>query len=64
MTTESRLRRLLGSQPELRIIIVLLVVLIALVGFNIFAVYRATRHIPEPCGDNYTPCHVVIDSQP
>ena len=61
-----------GPQPELRIIVVLLVVLIVMS----FQILRAVKHtgrdveyaiteIPQPttCGEAGDPCHVNVDPQ-
>lgn len=63
-------RWIAGPQPELRVIIVLLLVLIAMeyqirrdirvAGRNVeYAVENAEP--PAPCGEGGNPCHVVIN---
>lgn len=56
----SRFRRILGTQPELRIIVALLLVIAIVLVLIWLKVSEIEQSTPYTCGDTYSPCEVHI----
>lgn len=56
------LRSILGPQPELRLIVLLLAAIAVLLLLNLDQGKRILRNMPDPCGESNRPCDVRVST--
>jgi hypothetical protein len=55
--------RWLGPQPELRLIVILLTILVIIAALGLVVLWRIQHEMPYNCGNDLNPCYVANPNQ-